>query len=274
MVEKVKQYVKMHQPLIGAVLIIFGGIYQFLNALCWGWWNVGKIEYRTSITLQQYFAMYLGFLATPLFILSFSLAIVGVALICKQEQDAQPSPSVSLKETLKTHKKMIIGILIATFGVVILWFALFGGLREWQEGITNYPPSAFNCLLEWSYLGSTLFFLSLLSLVIGIATIYTSEKDAQPGPPINLKQTWKTYKKITIGILLTAFGFTYQIIGAWVLWDKAYPWAWQTEIAKYGGLLIWPLLFLSLSSPIIGAALLYADSKRYHKRHPELYTRK
>lgn len=78
--------------------------------------------------------------------------------------------------------------------------------------------------------------------------------------------------QLSIGILLTTFGFTYQVIGAWPLWDKLYPWEWQTEIAKHWGFLVWPLFILSLYSLIIGSVLLYIDSKHYHKRHPELYT--
>ena len=77
--------------------------------------------------------------------------------------------------------------------------------------------------------------------------------------------------RLLIGILLTTFGFLYQVIGAWPLWNQAYPWEWQTEIAKHGDFLVWPLFVISLVALIIGIALLYADSKEYHKRHSELY---
>jgi hypothetical protein len=76
--------------------------------------------------------------------------------------------------------------------------------------------------------------------------------------------------QLAIGILLTTFGFIYQVIGAWPLWDKAYPWEWQTEIAMHWGFLIWPLFIISLVALVIGIALLYEDSKRYHERYPEL----
>jgi hypothetical protein len=78
--------------------------------------------------------------------------------------------------------------------------------------------------------------------------------------------------QLAIGMLLTTFGFIYQVIGAWPLWDKAYPWEWQTEIAMRWSFLIWPLSIISLAALTVGIALLYEDSKRYHERHPELYT--
>ena len=175
---KTKNRLKEHQAPIGGALIACGGTYQIMNALLWGWWNAGIINPITGPTFEQQVSLTLGFLAIPLFILSFSLAIAGVVLIITQKQEAQPSPSIPLKQILKVHKR------------------------------------------------------------------------------------------ITIGILLTAFGFTYQVIGAWVLWDQAYPWAWQTEIAKYGSLLVWSLFILSIISLIVGATMLYQDSKSAFYSNP------
>lgn len=77
--------------------------------------------------------------------------------------------------------------------------------------------------------------------------------------------------QLLIGILLTTFGFAYQVIGAWPLWNQTYPWGWQTEIAEHGNFLVWPLFVITLVALIIGITLLYMDSKEYHRRHPELY---
>jgi hypothetical protein len=71
-------------------------------------------------------------------------------------------------------------------------------------------------------------------------------------------------------ILVTALGFTYQVIGAWPLWNQQYPWPWQQEIANYGNLLVFPLFIGSLLALIIGAASLYIHSKIYHEKHPEI----
>jgi hypothetical protein len=72
----------------------------------------------------------------------------------------------------------------------------------------------------------------------------------------------KEYGTGVIGILLTSFGFIYQVIGAWPFWDKAYPWSWQIEIAKYGDPVVWSFFFLSFISLIIGSALLYLQSNK------------
>ena len=76
--------------------------------------------------------------------------------------------------------------------------------------------------------------------------------------------------QLLIGVLLTTLGFVYQVIGAWPVWNQAYPWEWQTEIAKQGFFPVWSLFVLSLVALIIGIILLYIDSTEYHKRHPDL----
>jgi len=77
--------------------------------------------------------------------------------------------------------------------------------------------------------------------------------------------------RLVPGILLAGFGFTYQVLGAWILWNQDYPFWWQTEIAKQGCLPMWILFVLSLSALVSGCILLYQDSIDYRKRHPELY---
>jgi hypothetical protein len=73
-----------------------------------------------------------------------------------------------------------------------------------------------------------------------------------------------------VALLLAALGFTYQVIGAWPLWNQAYPWLWQIEIAKYGNLLVLPLFAVSLLALIAGGVSLYIHSKIYH--HKKLLT--
>ena len=70
-------------------------------------------------------------------------------------------------------------------------------------------------------------------------------------------------------IIATALGFTYQVIGAWPLWNQPYPWPWQQEIANYGNFLVLPLFIGSLLTLIIGAASFYIHSKIYHEKHQE-----
>jgi hypothetical protein len=77
----------------------------------------------------------------------------------------------------------------------------------------------------------------------------------------------KISNKEYAAMLLVALGFTYQVIGAWPLWNKAYPWLWQQEIAKFGNLLVLPLFAASLFSFIVGAASLYLHSKIWRQRN-------
>jgi hypothetical protein len=64
-------------------------------------------------------------------------------------------------------------------------------------------------------------------------------------------------------MLLTALGFAYQVIGAWPLWNQAYTWPWQKEIADYGNILVLPLFTCSLLALVTGATSLYFHSKKY-----------
>ena len=69
--------------------------------------------------------------------------------------------------------------------------------------------------------------------------------------------------KQNAAILVTALGFTYQVIGAWPLWNQWYPWQWQAEIARYGNWLVFPLFIGSLLALIIGAASLYSHKAKF-----------
>ena len=121
--------------------------------------------------------------------------------------------------------------------------------------ISNVNGSAVNWLgfyvlvPEWNFVIPIIFTLGLIGIVM--LCMYCI-KDIQPD-----RSDYKEY----IAVLLAALGFTYQVIGAWPLWGKAYPWFWQQEIAKYGNLMILPLFIASLLSLIVGAASLYIHSK-------------
>ncbi len=71
-----------------------------------------------------------------------------------------------------------------------------------------------------------------------------------------------------IAILLTTFGFIYQVIGAWPLQQtKDFPWQWQKQISSNGPVLTWILYLLSLIVLLIGAVSLYKHSQIYNKKH-------
>jgi hypothetical protein len=144
--------------------------------------------------------------------------------------------------------------LLVFFGVADLWFVMpnmYAGLQgnwphvDWRFFYFYMPQWSFTVpiLLSMTLVGTLL--LSLYSIT-----------SIQPGRVDN---------KQNAAILVTALGFTYQVIGAWPLWNQSYAWQWQAEIAKYGNLLTFPLFIGSLIVLIIGAASLYKHSKIYHQ---------
>jgi hypothetical protein len=111
-------------------------------------------------------------------------------------------------------------------------------------------------VLQWSLVIPVLFAVTLVGTLILCAY---SMKGIQPQEGDHKEQ---------VAILLAALGFTYQVIGAWPLWNQPYPWQWQQEIARYGNLLVFPLFAGSLLALIVGAASLYIHSKIWHQNHP------
>jgi hypothetical protein len=76
-------YLKRQKHLFSIAMstMVFGGTYQVLNAIWWGWWIKEAYNYREGFNLQQEFAWRLGFLAAPLFVLNLSSLIIGIILL-------------------------------------------------------------------------------------------------------------------------------------------------------------------------------------------------
>ena len=163
---------------------------------------------------------------------------------------------------LRSHK-MSIGLLLASYGTLYLTSVLLSDwtLADWGKDITVYPPSFIRTLLPRSFIEPIFFFTSFPALIIGAAMLsnYSIRGISPEAAPT------KQY----VAILLTAFGFTYQIIGAWPLENSAdFPWQWQKQIVSYGPLFTWILYILSLVVLLIGAYSLYRHSQIYHQKHP------
>jgi carbon starvation protein CstA len=76
--------------------------------------------------------------------------------------------------------------------------------------------------------------------------------------------------KERVALLLTVFGFAYQIIGAWPLGIKAiFLWEWQKQIISFGTIFAWTLTVLSLLALVAGGVSLFTHSKLYHHKHPQ-----
>ncbi len=167
------------------------------------------------------------------------------------EANSQANYAYQMVKFVKNHQ-LSIGLLLTIFGVADLWFIMpniWSSAANWQGFYILVP--------EWSFTVPILFIISLIGTII--LCVY-SIRDIQPERMDNKEHA---------AILVTALGFTYQVIGAWPLWNQPYPWPWQQEIADYGNLLVLPLFIGSLLALIIGAASLYIHSKIYHEKHPE-----
>jgi len=157
---------------------------------------------------------------------------------------------------LKAHQ-FAIGFLMVFLAVADLWFVMpnmYPSLLDWHVGsqfFGFYMP-------EWFFTIPAMLIMCLIGTLM--LSIY-GLRDIQPERVDN-----KEYA----AILVTALGFTYQVIGAWPFFYRGYPWPWQQVIANYGNLLVLPLFVGSLLALIIGAASMYIHSKIYHQKHPEM----
>ena len=165
---------------------------------------------------------------------------------------------------VKSHR-VSLGLFLAAYGAFYLSSVILSGwtVADWGKEITGYPPSFINALLPRSFINPIFFVTSFPALIIGatMLCIY-SIREIRPEAPDD-----KQY----VAILLTVFGFTYQVIGAWPLGNPIdFPWQWQKQIVSNGAFFAWALYILSLTVLAIGVISLYKHSQIYHKKHPEL----
>jgi hypothetical protein len=175
------------------------------------------------------------------------------------DANSQQNNAYTIAKSVKNNL-LSIGLLLVFFGIADLWFVMpnmYAGLvGDWHidwRFFYFYAP-------EWILTVPILLILTLVgTLMLSVYCI----TGIQPGSPAN---------KQNAAILVTALGFTYQVIGAWPLWTQWYPWQWQAEIARYGNWLVFLLFIGSLIAIIIGAASLYIHSKIYHQTHATTLT--
>jgi hypothetical protein len=159
-----------------------------------------------------------------------------------------------------TNHKVSLGIFLASYGVFYLTSVLLSRWTIFDLGkdITAYPPSAINTVLPRSFIAPIFFVTSFTALIIGAIMLCNySLREISPQAPAD-----KQY----VAILLTAFGFTYQVIGAWPLGNVVdFPWQWQKQIVLNGAVFAWVLWLLSLAVLLVGVFSLYKHSVIYHK---------
>lgn len=180
--------------------------------------------------------------------------------------DNQATRQTKFMTQLNVHKALI-GFTLATYGAFYLYSIILSGwtIDNWGRNITNYMPFPSNSLLSNNYINPILFATSLPSLVLGttILCAYSIQ---------NIKTKASKNKEYT-AIILTFFGFAYQLVGAWPLQPKEiFFWEWQKQIIAFGPVFAWTLYLLSLIALIVGAISLLIHSRIYNKEHPEFKT--
>ena len=161
-----------------------------------------------------------------------------------------------------SERRVSLGLFLASYGVFYLTSVLLSRwtLSDWGKDITGYPPSTINTVLPRSFIDPIFFVTSFSALIVGaiILSIYSLRR-ITPETSVD-----KQY----VAILLTAFGFMYQVIGAWPLGKFVdFPWQWQKQIILNGSIFAWILYLLSLAVLFVGVVSLYKHSVIYHKKH-------
>jgi len=162
---------------------------------------------------------------------------------------------------VKSHE-VSLPLFLAAYGAFYMSSVILSGwtIVEWGKDITSYPPTAINTLLPRSFIDPIFFVTSFPALIIGAGMLCAYSMRGITPKARNDKQY--------VSILLTAFGFTYQVIGAWPLEKlKDFPWQWQKQIFLNGSIFTWILYVLSLTVLIFGVVSLYNHSVIYHKKH-------
>ncbi len=149
-----------------------------------------------------------------------------------------------------------IGLVSLFFGVTDLWFVI----PNMYAGLVGDWPH-----VDWRFF---YFFMPLWSftvpflLVLSLFGIFVLSLYCVPGI-----HTENINNKQVAAIIVTTLGFTYQVVGAWPLWNQWYPWQWQAEIARYGNFLVFTLFVGSLLALLVGAVALYLHSKIWHEKY-------
>ena len=161
--------------------------------------------------------------------------------------------------------RVSLGVFLAAYGAFYLSSVILSGwsVADWGKDITTYPPTSFNTVLPRSFINPLFFVSSVPNLIIGTAILCTySIRGIGSSTVPNVREY--------VAILLTIFGFTYQVIGAWPPANPAaYPWEWQRQIASNGSIFAWVLYSLSLIALVIGASSLYEHSKIHNQKNIE-----
>ena len=159
----------------------------------------------------------------------------------------------------RSHR-VSLGLFLASYGVFYLSSVIMSGwtVADWGKDPVGYPPSFIHALLPRSIIDPIFYVTSFPALLIGAAMLCIySLRGIHPDASVD---------KQFIAILLTAFGFSYQVIGAWPLGNPVdFPWYWQKQIVGNGAFFAWILEILSFFVLVVGVISLYKHSQIYHQ---------
>jgi hypothetical protein len=162
---------------------------------------------------------------------------------------------------VKSHE-VSLALFLAAYGAFYMSSVILSRwtIVEWGKDIIGYPPTVINTLLPRSFIAPIFFVTSFPALIIGATMLcYYSLRGITP--EARADKQW-------VAVLLTAFGFIYQVVGAWPLGKFVdFPWQWQKQIFLNGSIFAWILYVLSLTVLIFGVVSLYKHSVIYHKKH-------
>ncbi len=157
------------------------------------------------------------------------------------------------------------GLFLASYGVFYLSVVIMSGwtLGDWGKDATTYGPFEINGWLPRSAIAPIFFATALPSLLFGATLLTTYCLKGLAAQSVEDRER--------VGIILTTFGFSYIVLGAWPLEKQLdFPWNWQKEIFSYGAVFTWGLYLLGITVLAVGAVSVYRCSVFYHRQHPEL----
>jgi hypothetical protein len=158
-----------------------------------------------------------------------------------------------------------LGILLAASGAFYLASVILGGWTwfDWGKDVFTFPETAIQPLMPRSFISPLFFVTSFPALLIGVVLMCDC---SIRGVRFGLTATSQY-----VAALLSVFGFSYLVVGAWPLQLPVdMPWAWQRQILSYGPFFAWMLYALGIIVLVIGGVSLFIHSQDYRRRHPEL----
>jgi hypothetical protein len=160
--------------------------------------------------------------------------------------------------------KVSLGLFFASYGVFYLYAVIMSGwtIADFGQDTTTYAPFEINGWIPRSAIAPIFFSTALPALIIGaVLLVVYCIRGLTPQSVENRER---------VGIILTAFGFSYIVLGAWPLGKQLdFPWDWQKEIFSYGYVFTWGLYLLGITVLAVGAVSVYRCSVFYHRQHPE-----